>query len=706
MKKALLFLFLVPFLALAENVQPKQSKIEKVTVYLEGASIGRVASINLKPGENVFLFNNLSPDIDESSIQISGLNNASIISIKFNIDYLEKKVLSSAYKTIQAKIEALRHEKTAIQNIIYGYEEERQLLTKNQRINSDATDLSLEKFKEMSAYYRSRVTEIKDAIYSADLNIAKINDQLRDNANELAKLADSKEEKRGEIDLKLDSKKATNLVLQIKYNIKNAGWFPLYDIRATNTSSPIDLSYKANIYQQSGTDWNDVNIVLSTGDPTTDNTKPQILPKYLNFVYANYRRTTAKQSTSYKYNPTIRAVSGTILDDTGLPLPGVNIIENGTRNGTQTDFDGNYTLQVNGGRELSYSYLGFHNKKVPIYSNTMNLNMDADQSQLSEVVVTGYGTKRNRKQEYDIATLLQGKTPGVNITGSNGYAGAASHVVIRGASSLKTSNPLYVIDGVIASKKNISNLNSDNIAEVNVLKGASARAIYGNRASDGVVIVTTKGKQLSNGNSKETGLTAVRFEIAKKYTIKSNAEITVIEIDTFALPATYQHYAAPELNENVFLTATVKDWEKYDLLQGDANIYFEGSYAGKTYLNPLATTDSLNFSLGIDPSIVIKREKIDNFKSKSFLGGSRIIDKGYKIEVKSSKKTAINLVLEDRVPISQNKEIKVDDIEEGDADFNTETGVLKWNIKLASNANIKKEFTYVVKYPKSKRINL
>lgn len=624
MRKALLFLFLVPFFAFAENVKPKQSKIEKVTVYLEGASIERMASVNLAPGENVFLFANLSPDIDESSIQISGLKDASILSIKYNIDYLEKKILSEEYKTLQAKIEALKHEKTTIQNIISGFNEERQLLSKNQRINSDATDLSLDKVKEMSAYYRQRVTEIKDAIYTQKLKVTTINEQLHDHGNELAKLADSKEEKRGEIDLKLDAKNATNLVLEIKYNIKNAGWFPLYDIRATNTSSPIDLSYKANIYQQSGTDWDDVHIVLSTGDPNTDNTKPQILPKYLNFVYGNYNRAPARQSMSYKYNPTIRTVSGTVLDDTGSPLPGVNIIEAGTSNGTQSDFNGNYSIQVNGGRELSFSYVGFEGKKLPVYSNTMNLNMEADQNALEEVVVTSYGLKRSKK--------------------ALGYA----------ISTVSSAEKDYTATGAI----------------------------------------------------KESGLTAVRFEIAKKYTIKSNAEITVIEIDKFALPATYQHYAAPELNENVFLTATVNDWEKYDLLQGDANIYFEGSYAGKTYLNPSATTDSLNVSLGIDPSIVIKREKIDNFKSKSFLGGNRIIDKGYKIEIKSSKKTAINLLLEDRIPISQNKEIKVDDIEEGDAKYNTETGVLQWNIKLDSNANIKKEFTYVVKYPKSKRINL
>ena len=627
MKKILLLL--VPAFLFAENVKPKPSKIERVTVYLEGASIERTATVMVIPGANELLFNNLSPDIEESSIQISGLEKASILALKFNIDYLDKKVLSEEYKAIEATIDALEMKKASLENTIYGFEEELKLLQKNQRINSDATDLSLQKVKETATYYRQRVTEIKNEIFELRLEIVMINEQFQDYGNELAKLADTKQEKRGEISVKIDAPVATSLTLKIKYKINNAGWFPFYDLRASNTSSPIDLSYKANIYQQSGTDWNDVQLVLSTGDPNTDNTKPELLPKYLNFTYGRRQPQYAVKNMSYKYNPTIRTVSGTVLDDSGVPLPGVNVIEQGTSNGTQTDFEGNYTLHVNGGRELVYSYVGFESTQMPIYASSMNVSLNEDQAVLQEVVVTGYSGsagnrfKNSKKRDYDVATEF-------------------------------------------VEEKDIT----------------------------------------ATGAIKETGLTAVRFEIDKKYTINSNAEITVVEIDKFALPATYQHYAAPELNENVFLTATIKDWEQYDLLQGEANIYFEGNYAGKTQLDPFDTADSLNVSLGVDPGVVVKREKIDNFKSKSFFGGNRIIAKGYKIEVKNNKKTPITLRLEDRIPISENKEIKIDDTEEGDANYNVKTGVLQWNLALSSNASSKKQFTYVVKYPKGKQINL
>ncbi len=701
MKNLTLFFVLFPFVLFANSEKPTTSKIEKVTVYLEGASIERNSSVNLISGENIFVFNNLSPDIDENSIQISGLGNTSILSIVFNIDYLEKKEVSEEYKTLKNALENLETQKNEVENVIDGFKQELQLLQQNQKINSDATDLSLEKVKEMSVYYRNRTTEIKNAIYKQYQLITDLKNKITDHQNELLKLDDSKKEQRGEITLKLNSPKPTNLVLNIKYNIKNAGWFPLYDIRAINTSSPIEFSYKANVYQQSGTDWENVNVVLSTGDPNTNNIKPSIFPKYLNFNNKSYASTTPVLNSKYKYNPTIRRVTGTVIDDTGLPLPGVNVIEVGTSNGTQTDFDGHYTLDIQGSRELAYSYVGFETETLPIYASAMNVNLKPG-AVLEEVVVTGYGKTNN-----SLDKALSGKAAGVQVTGANGRPGQGNFVRIRGIGSIKSgSSPLYILDGQPVSESDVQYLDDNSIADIRVLKDASATSIYGSRGANGVLLITTKNPEEISTSIKETGITNTRFEIKEKYTIKSNAEITVIEVDNFELSANYQYYAAPELNENVFLTATIKNWEKFDLLTGEANIYFEGSYAGKSIINPQATTDSLNLSLGIDPNIIVKREKLENFKSKSFLGATRIVDKGYKLEVKNNKNTPITLVVEDRIPISENKEIKVEDIETGSSEYNDKTGIMRWKIELQANASEKKEFTYTVKYPKFKKVYL
>ena len=604
----------------------QNSKIEKVTVFLQGATIERSASVQLRTGVNELVFDNLSPDIIENSIQLRGLKDASILSIAFNLDYLDKKNVSAEYESLETRLDELLFERNAIQSTIEGYERELKLLSENQRINSDKTDLSLEKIKQISTYYRQRSTEIQNTIYKQKRALQDLERDINDHRQQMNNLEDSRKEMRGEITVKLQAESASYLNMELSYNIENAGWFPFYDIRANNTADPIELNYKASVYQQSGIDWDDVNLVLSTGDPNTNNLKPDLQPKYLNFVNRNYKRSSAVSRNNFKHNPTVRSVSGIVTDDSGAPLPGVNIAQTGSTNGTTSDFNGKYRIAINnsGGNELRYSYVGFETQSIPVYASMMNVRLEANQEALEEVVVVGYETT-------DVSRALAGKAAGVAIQ----------------------------------------------------------PASYN-----------------ENVQAKEESLTNTRFEIKKRYTIVSNSDITTIEIDAFNLPANYQHYAAPELNENVFLTATVTDWERYDLLQGEANIYFEGSYAGKTAISPLATTDSLEISLGIDPNIIIKREKKDNFKSKSLLGGTRVVTNAYEISVRNSKSSTINLLLEDRIPVSQNKEIKISDQETADADYDEQTGILKWKIELAPKASATKNFSYEVRYPKDRYINL
>ncbi len=620
----LLFL-LFSFLVSANSEKKIPSNIEEVTVYLTGAQIKRTASVNVKPGTNEILLNNLSPDIDENSIQISGLKNTSILSINFYIDYLERKKKSEALEVLKNKLEALLLKKNELENILSGLSQEKKVIDNNQRVGSDSTPISLEKVKEISTYYRERSVAIQNETYTISLKKDKIHQDIQDIQSEMNKLGDHTREERGEIKLKLDVPTATNLVLEIRYNVTNAGWFPLYDIKSQSTEAPLNIVYKANVYQQTGTDWNNVAITLSTGDPNTNNLKPALHPKYLNFVYRNHTNSYPAKKYGYKYNPTVRRVTGIVSEQGGAPLPGVPVIEKGTSNGTTTDFDGRYTLNIQGGRELSFSYVGFSTESIPIYSSQMNVTLQQDVDRLDEVIVTGYQSP----------SLLRGKAAGVTV----------------------------------GRKKEKEDYNQ---------------------------IVETK----------EEGITNARFKIKKKYNINSNADITVIEIDNFDMKADYTYYVAPELNENVFLTAKLGNWEQFNLLAGEANIYFEGSFAGKTNIDPLATTDSLTISLGADPNIVVKREQPNNLKSKSFTGSNRIVNRGYTISIKNNKQHRIFITLEDRIPVSQNKEIKIDDINTADSKYDDNTGIMTWKLAFSPNQKIEKQFSYQVKYPKGRHINL
>lgn len=222
----------------------------------------------------------------------------------------------------------------------------------------------------------------------------------------------------------------------------------------------------------------------------------------------------------------IKAVSGRVLDSKGAPIPGVNVQIKKTPKGTTTDFDGNYKLEANKGDILVFSSLGFNTlEKAVNQDQNINVSLEDDTQQLNEVVVVGYGTMRKKdltgavvslkptQDEAAIATsfddLLQGKAAGVTVSTGGSTPGSAGSVIIRGANSLQgDSQPLYVIDNVPQSSTGqgvrnssgdyqpptdpLAGINPNDIEDIQILKDASATAIYGSRGANGVILITTK----------------------------------------------------------------------------------------------------------------------------------------------------------------------------------------------------------------------
>lgn len=209
-----------------------------------------------------------------------------------------------------------------------------------------------------------------------------------------------------------------------------------------------------------------------------------------------------------------------------------------------------------------------------------------------------------------------------------------------------------------------------------------------------------------SGDEKEIIMNTVTFKIKKSYSIPSLDTPSIIEIDNFTVPAEFEYFSAPILSENVYLTAKVKEWNKYDLLPGDASIYTEGAYAGTTFINPYQTEEELVISMGLDSNLIIERKQINNLKAKSFLGSTRIVDRNYEITLRNNKPVDVTVKVYDRIPISQNKEIKVEKSTTDNADYDEKTGLLFWQITLPSKQLVKKQLGYQVKYPKNKRVNL
>lgn len=687
MKHLCILFLLCASITFANNTNPTKSSIKAVTVFVNGAQVTRFATIALPIGSTEFSFTKLSPHIQENSIQISGLNNASILSINYAINHLSKLDKSENIENLQKEIEKLNDAIGFEDDLMSGYEEELNIIKENRKLGNENHVVSLEKLKQFAAYYRERITEVNKLIHISLKKKRDYDKQISDIKKQLTELNVDDKIQTGEIKIKLNTNVSKQLKLIIKYKVNNSGWFPIYDLKAKDINKPLDLYYKAHVYQNTGISWNDVKLTLSTNDPNINNIKPDVNPKYLNFIsrYNNYKSENSTKNYNLKYNPFIKQISGIITDSSGSPIPGANVIVKGTTNGAISDFDGKFSLSPNGGKELEVSYLGYRNEIIPIHSSVINLSLEENVEMLEEVVVVGYGTSVD-----------------------NALSGSVSGVSIRGASSVKSyKEPLYILDGVTLSSNKFKDIDSDMIANIEVLKGASAKNIYGSRASNGVMIVTTKKENFtSSGDIITEGITNTNFEIQKLSTVESDGNITVIEIDKYSIPANYSYFTAPVINENVFLTAKIGDWQQYNLLPGEVNVYFEDSYSGITHINPYATTDSLTISLGVDPNVAIKRKPINNFKKTSFIGNNRVLDKAYEIEIKNNKPTAIDIVIVDRIPVSQNKEIKVDDIETGNSDYDSKKGLLKWKINIKPNQSNSYKFSYTLKYPKYKSLNL
>lgn len=248
-----------------------------------------------------------------------------------------------------------------------------------------------------------------------------------------------------------------------------------------------------------------------------------------------------------------KTISGAVSDDTGLPLPGVNIIIKGTVSGTQSDFDGNYTIEASEGQTLIYSYVGFETQEIAVgTSSTINVTMQAGAA-LEEVVITALGISREKKslgyatQQVSSEELnetrptsalgaLSGKVAGVSISSPSGGLGGSTRILLRGASSITQENkPLIVVDGIPLDNSNYNtteaqnggggrdygdasfDVNPDDVESINVLKGGAAAALYGSRAANGVILITTKsGKKGKATFTVNSGVTFDKVSILPK----------------------------------------------------------------------------------------------------------------------------------------------------------------------------------------------
>jgi Domain of unknown function (DUF4139)/N-terminal domain of unknown function (DUF4140) len=198
--------------------------------------------------------------------------------------------------------------------------------------------------------------------------------------------------------------------------------------------------------------------------------------------------------------------------------------------------------------------------------------------------------------------------------------------------------------------------------------------------------------------------TSVEFNIKTPYTILSDGKVQTVEIENYQLPAEYLYYCTPKIDEKAYLVAKIVDWEKYNFMEGEANLFFEDTYTGKTLLDVRYMSDTLSISLGNDKGVSVKRESQKKFSSKQYLGNKKDETKSWLITVKNNKSQPIQLMVYDQIPVSANGEIEVTPLNISNGNLIPETGILFWNFPLKNAASQQIELKYTVKLPKSKQL--
>lgn len=512
--------------ASGQTVTEVDSKISDVTVFLNRAQVVREVRAHIGAGKTNLVIGGLTSALDPQSIQVSGSGNAVILGIQHNQNYLDEGNKPPKLKHLEDSLEYYVTRLTKVQNDKAILEKEEKLMEANQKIGGTQQNLTVAELKAMADFFRARMSDIGAAKIDADEQIKDINEKITRLKKQIAEQRGLLSRNTSEIVVSVSAKASTQASLEVSYVVNDAGWYPVYDLRATDTKSPVMLNYKANVFQQTGESWENVKLTLSTANPAQGGQKPELYTWYLDFP---------------------------------RPMP----------------------LQ-----EKAVRIRGAAAPRV------------ADTAQMAE----------------------------------SDFESVANYV-----STIQTS------------------LNTE-------------------------------------------------FEIALPYTIPSTPKPTVVDIASHEVPATYRYATTPKLDRDAFLLARVTGWEAFSLLPGEANVFFEGTFVGKTFVDPANVRDTLDVSLGRDKRIVVEREKVKDFTSRRTIGANRRDRYTWEISIRNTRNEPVKIMVEDHVPVSQNSQIEVAVDDTGGARYNTENGKLVWELALNPNETKKVRYSFEVKYPKDQVI--
>ena len=633
MKSKLMFMamaLIVATMAKAEN-KKVTPELKHVTVFTNGAQVERTSSMNLLAGEQIVTFTGLSPYTDVKSMQIKAHGKLTVLGVNYRTIHPDSLQRIKQLRDAEQKVKQTDDKEREMRSQLEVVNAQLEMLKTNCSTGNRTAVTPLANIKELNTYYAQEMLELKKKAIAIDqelVKLAEIREKQQKTADSIARL---KLKTITEAELKLQVPQACKVDFTLTYYVKNAGWYPTYDLRSEGVGQPLQLSYKANMFQNTKEEWKNIPVTLSSANPNRSNIAPELRTYWLDY---------GGSAPRYDNEAVVEGVSGVVVDENGEPIIGTTVKVEGTRLGTVTDSNGRYSIALPRDRDqLKFSYVGYVTQTRKVNGSTLNVTLKEDNSDLRDIVVVGYGISRSgtsREESLD-THALEGRVAGIDVK--------------KAKAKIKPESDLIAV------------------------KEQKAQFGY-------------------------------EFEIKQPLTMTSDCKTTTTEIARYQLPATYQYLGIPRADKDAFLVADATEWQQYSLLEGEASVYFENSFVGKTILDPTVVNDTLHFSLGRDNGIRIQRTKVSDRSTRRLLSTTQEQNLTWRITVKNSRKEAVSLTLRDQIPVSENSNITVTTEELSGGQLDKTTGIVEWQLQLQPNEQREFIVAYRVKYPKSRWLNV
>jgi len=520
--------------------QKLESKITNVTIYLSGAQVTRQAELVPSTGVNELVFENLTNTLQPGSLQVSAADSdcVTILSVEHKINYLKQADKSVEIEDLLNKRKTLGEQVAAQQSELSLCDLEYAFFENNNNLAGNENGLKASELKEAVLFYNQRMAEISQKRISCNKIIEDLGEKISTINFQLGSFSNVHQIPVSEVTVKITAERAEAVNLTLSYYVPSASWQPSYDIRAKDTRSPVLLHYKATVTQNTNENWEDVKLILSTGNPSMNGECPDLKPWYIDF----------------------------------------------------------YT-------EPSIS----------------------------------------RYQQFNAAPMAMKKM----------------------------------------SCEMVSSDMMDCCEEVDECK-----------------IVEESAAQVNES------LTCTEYIINEVYNIQSGDGGQCVDIITHSLPAVYRYFSVRKLEKEVFLLAAIRDWEHLNLIAGEASIFFENCYVGKTFIDPRRAEEEINLSLGVDKSVMVTRVKGKDFTEKNLTGSSVKQTRQWELTVRNLKNIPIEIKVLDQIPVPLNKQITVDALEISGAEINKDSGILTWEFMLEPADVRKIAVKYILTQPKNTTVVL